>query len=142
MGRPSAVVMALAMVLFMVVQNTSSQDLRFYLTSDDLAEDKYTRYIKADELRDHSGFCFDAERCSLRRQNQTWTVDETCERATCTKVDDGSLMEKRTRCSQPPPLDSFNGLDCYIVRVQGRDFPDCCPKLWCDGEPVSFSEAK
>ncbi|XP_064120100.1 uncharacterized protein LOC135224726 [Macrobrachium nipponense] len=94
------------------------------------------RYVRADELRDYSGRCFDAERCSLRDQGETWTIDHTCERATCYVASNGTLLEKRTRCAEPPKLDSE---DCYIVRVEGKPYPECCSKLYCKGREVSFS---
>ncbi|XP_071520384.1 uncharacterized protein [Panulirus ornatus] len=62
-------------------------------------------------------------------------LDQTCERATCILASNGTLLEKRTRCSEPPPL--FNE-DCYIVRIEGKSYPQCCPQLFCNGKPVSF----
>lgn len=93
-------------------------------------------YVRADELRDYSGRCFDADQCSLRDTGESWTIHQTCERATCVLATNGTLLEKRSRCPDPPPLFTE---ECYIVRVQGRPFPDCCPQLYCNDELVSFS---
>lgn len=98
-------------------------------------QEGHIHYVRADELRDYSGKCYDAERCSLRSTGESWTVDQTCERATCILASNGTLLEKRTRCSEPPPL--FNE-DCYIVRIEGKSYPQCCPQLFCNGKPVSF----
>ncbi|MPC98776.1 hypothetical protein E2C01_094157 [Portunus trituberculatus] len=46
---------------------------------------------------DYSGRCYDAERCSLRTTGETWTVDSTCEQATCMQASNGTLLEKRIR---------------------------------------------
>ncbi|XP_042239080.1 U-scoloptoxin(16)-Er13a-like [Homarus americanus] len=102
------------------------------------AQEGHIHYVRADELRDHSGKCYDADRCSLRTTGESWTVDHTCERATCIIASNGTLLEKRTRCSEPPPLYSET---CYIVRVEGRPYPDCCPQLYCNGKLVSFAQA-
>ena len=48
-------------------------------------------------LADYSGRCFDAERCTLRPLGATWTIDDTCEMATCIQAPNGTLMEKRNR---------------------------------------------
>lgn len=99
-----------------------------------MAQDNPIRYVRADELRDHSGQCFDASRCSLREVGEEWTVHRDCERATCQVAVNGTLMEKRTRCREPSPILSE---DCYILRVEGRPFPHCCPKLFCNDKPVT-----
>ncbi|KAK4300686.1 hypothetical protein Pmani_027139 [Petrolisthes manimaculis] len=89
-------------------------------------------------MQDYSGRCYDAETCSLRDRGDSWTVDNTCERATCVLASNGTLLEKRTRCSEPLPLFSE---DCYIVRVEGKPYPDCCPQLYCNGKLVSYAPA-
>ncbi|XP_042889962.1 uncharacterized protein LOC122264923 [Penaeus japonicus] len=100
------------------------------------AQEGHVHYVRADELRDYGGRCFDADQCSLRDAGESWTIHRSCEQATCVIASNGTLLEKRTRCSEPPPLFTE---DCYIVRVQGRPFPDCCPQLYCSDKLVSFS---
>ncbi|XP_076069284.1 U-scoloptoxin(16)-Cw1a-like [Oratosquilla oratoria] len=95
-----------------------------------------TYFVRADELRDYPDKCFDGERCHLHAIGESWTVDEVCERATCTRASNGTLVERRTGCEQPPPLINEK---CYIVRVQGRSYPDCCSQLYCNGKLVSYS---
>jgi len=98
------------------------------------AQDSPVRYVLADELRDHRGRCFDASRCALRHPGARWTVSASCERATCQRAPNGTLLERRQGCPRPSPKPTP---DCYSVRVVGRPFPDCCPALVCPtDEPV------
>ncbi|XP_050733099.1 U-scoloptoxin(16)-Er9a-like [Eriocheir sinensis] len=99
-------------------------------------QERHIRYVRADELRDYNGRCYDAERCSLHTTGETWTVDSTCEQATCVQASNGTLLEKRIRCSELLPLFNEN---CYIVRVEGKAYPHCCPQLYCEGKLVSSS---
>ncbi|KAF2360635.1 Single domain Von Willebrand factor type C domain [Trinorchestia longiramus] len=86
---------------------------------------------------DHSGSCFDASRCSLRKVGERWTVHEDCETAMCHLADNGTLYERRTRCAAV----DIPSNDCYIVRVVGKPFPDCCPQLYCNDTLVSTTSS-
>ena len=64
---------------------------------------------------DYGGRCYDAERCSLKTTGETWTVDSTCEQATCVQASNGTLLEKRIRWEAYIPF-AF----CALWRKSGK----------------------
>ncbi|XP_022237827.1 uncharacterized protein LOC111085057 [Limulus polyphemus] len=86
--------------------------------------------LKADEVRDFPGMCYDVQHCVARHVNETWTVG-SCSLKRCEKYESNMLLEVHYMC---PRFQKGPSLKCDVVEDKRLPYPECCPKLICEKE--------
>nr|CAD7409735.1 unnamed protein product [Timema poppensis] len=89
------------------------------------------------ENKDHPGKCYDTSTKKAYVVDSTWT-DEGCTRSSCSiGTEKGTYEIFRAGCV---PVEDQEG--CKIISDSQMPFPECCPKVICDGVYSGSSRRK
>nr|CAD7443913.1 unnamed protein product [Timema bartmani] len=81
------------------------------------------------ENKDHPGKCYDTSTKKAYMVDSTWT-DEGCTRSSCSiGREKGTYEIFHAGCV---PVEDQEG--CKIISDSQKTFPECCPKVICDGK--------